>query len=61
MWGRRMLERNRKGKLVLNTLDLQIFLGDLFEKCEDEHEIMWLTDEIKGITEYIADERREEL
>lgn len=56
-----MLERNRKGKLVLNTLDLQIFLGDLFEKCEDEHEIMWLTDEIKGITEYIADERREEL
>ena len=37
-------------KLVLNSLDLQIFLGDLFEKCEDGHEIMWL-----------QDERREEL
>lgn len=61
MWGRRMLERNSKGKLALNTLDLQIFLGDLFVKCEDEHEIMWLTDEITGIAGCIADERREEL
>ncbi|MDU1602502.1 MULTISPECIES: hypothetical protein [Clostridium] len=56
-----MLERNSKGKLALNTLDLQIFLGDLFVKCEDEHEIMWLTDEITGIAGCIADERREEL
>lgn len=29
-----MLERNSKGKLALNTLDLQIFLGDLFVKGE---------------------------
>jgi hypothetical protein len=56
-----MLSRSEKGRLILNSLDLQIFLGDLFEKCEDEHEIRWLQDEITGVTDCIADERREEL
>lgn len=56
-----MLERTEKGKLKLNSLNLQIFLGDLFEKCEDEHEIEWLQNQIIECTECIADERREEL
>ena len=56
-----MLNRNENGKLALNSLDLQIFLGDLFGKCKNEHEIGWLKEEITGITECIADERSEEL
>lgn len=56
-----MLSRNENGKLVLKSLDLQIFLGDLFEKCENEHEIEWLQNQITECTECIAEERKEEL
>ena len=35
-----MLKRNENGKLSLSSIDLQIFIGALFEKCKTENESM---------------------
>lgn len=56
-----MLSRNEKGKLSLDGLDLEIFLGDLFSECKNKHEITWLEEQITGCTEGIAEERLEEI
>lgn len=45
-----MLKRNSVGRLSLNSIDLQIFLCDLFELCDNVDEVMWLQDQIKGTT-----------
>lgn len=55
-----MLKRNEKGKLVLNTLDLQVFLGDLFYMCKTEKEVSFLLENIIECTECIAEEVIEE-
>ena len=34
-----MLDRNENGKLKLDTLSLEIFFDELFEKCQNEHEV----------------------
>lgn len=56
-----MVERNEKGRLQLRSLDMQIFMGDLFEKCENEHEIDWLEDQLTEYAACLADERRDEI
>jgi hypothetical protein len=56
-----MLKRNEKGKLLLKSLDLDIFIGDLFAKCDTEKEIEWLQEQLQSCTECRAEERIEEL
>lgn len=56
-----MLNRREDGKLTLKSLDLQIFLGDLFEKCKTEREVEWLQGEVTACVEIVADDKREEL
>jgi hypothetical protein len=56
-----MLRRNQDGKLRLNSLDFEIFIGDLFQQCENESEIGWLKDNLIPVIEGTADERIEEL
>ncbi|WP_159449964.1 hypothetical protein [Clostridium massiliodielmoense] len=56
-----MLERNEKGKLFLKSLDLQIFLGDLYAKCKTEHEVEWVQEQLEDAVECLARERMEEL
>ncbi|KZL94337.1 hypothetical protein [Clostridium magnum] len=56
-----MLERNEKGKLSLKSLDLEIFIGDLFAKCSTEEEIDWLQEQLQSCVECSAEERLEEL
>lgn len=56
-----MLKRKENGKLVLSSLDLQIFLGDLFEECENEKEVEWLTEQICEAAECVGEERLEEM
>lgn len=34
-----MLNRDSEGKLMLNSLDLEIFLDDLFHRCKNKHEV----------------------
>ncbi|WP_187291538.1 hypothetical protein [Clostridium novyi] len=56
-----MLERNENGKLFLKSLDLQIFLGDLYAKCKSECEVEWIEEELADAVECLAQERMEEL
>lgn len=56
-----MLKRNERGKLSLNSLDLQIFFDDLFENCKTEDEVEWLTDQLSSILEITSEEVLEHL
>ena len=56
-----MLKRKGNGKLSLSILDLEIFMGDLFEQCKTIHEIEWLSEQLQGCAEVIRDERTTEL
>lgn len=55
-----MLDR-KDGKLNFKSLDCQIFLGDLYEKCKNEHEVEWLQDALTECVDCIAEERLQEL
>lgn len=46
-----MLKRKENGKLYLSTLDLEIFMGDLFEKCKTVHEVEWLSVQLQDYAE----------
>jgi hypothetical protein len=56
-----MLSRNKDGKLVLKSLDLEIFIGDMFGKCKNQHEIDWLQEQLSSCVECSADERTNEI
>lgn len=56
-----MLKRTESGKLQLNILDLQLFLGELFSKCKSEKDVEWLSDNIHDAVDLIADEKLCEL
>ena len=56
-----MLSRNEKGNLKLKSLDLEIFFGELYEKCNSESEIDWLQEQLISMIECAAEERKEEL
>jgi len=55
-----MLSREN-GKLKLNSLDLEIFIGDLFAKCNTEKEINWLEEQLQLMIECLAEERINEI
>ncbi len=55
-----ILNRSEDGKLKINTLNLQIFFGDLFEICNSEKEINFVLSNIVECAECIADEIMEE-
>ncbi|MBS5822422.1 MAG: hypothetical protein KID00_00945 [Clostridium argentinense] len=56
-----MLNRNEKGKLEFKSLDMQIFISDLFAECKTEKEINWVEEQLQAIVECSAEERLEEL
>jgi hypothetical protein len=51
-----MLTRNENGKLKLNTLDAEIFFGDLLYKAKNESELEFIKDNLVGIIENIYEE-----
>ena len=55
----KMVERNVNGKLVLKSLDLEIFLGEMFLKCNTDEEIEWLQEQISEALEVIVDEAKD--
>lgn len=55
-----MLSREN-GKLKLDSLDMEIFIGDLFAKCNKEKEINWLEEQLQSMIEYLAEERMNEI
>ena len=54
-----MVERNVNGKLVLKSLDLEIFLGEMFLKCNTDEEIEWLQEQISEVLDVIVDEAKD--
>lgn len=46
-----MIKRNENGKLIVNTLDLNIFIGELFHNCMTEHEVEWIAEMLVGTVE----------
>lgn len=56
-----MLKRNKKNRLILDSLSFEIFFGNLFEMCTDETEVEWLRQEIQNMTDCIAEEREEQI
>ena len=54
-----MVERNINGKLVLKSLDLEIFLGEMFLKCNTDEEIEWLQEQISEALDVIVDEAKD--
>ena len=55
----KMVERNVNGKLVLKSLDLEIFLGEMFLKCNTDEEIEWLQEQISEALDVIVDEAKD--
>ena len=56
-----MIERTERGTLKINTLDLEIFLEDLFENCESEEETQWLYETIESCAANTKEERDEQI
>lgn len=54
-----MVDRSERDKIRLNTLDLEIFFDEMFEKCRDQHELDWLLDQIQGCVELSHDQASE--
>ena len=55
----KMVERNVNAKLVLKPLDLEIFLGEMFLKCNTDEEIEWLQEQISEVLDVIVDEAKD--
>ena len=55
-----MLVRNNKGTSFFQSLDFEIMLGDMFEKCKNVREAQWLADQLQGAVEVICEEKIEE-
>lgn len=53
--------RKENGKLGYNSLDFEIFIGDLFEECKNLDETCWLEEQLIDCVQIIADERKEDL
>ena len=51
-----MVKRNNNGKLVFQSLDFEIMLGDMFMKCKNVSEAQWLADQLQGAVEVICEE-----
>ena len=54
-----MVERNVNGKLVLKSLDLEIFLGEMFLECNTDQEVEWLQEQILKALDVIVDEAKD--
>lgn len=57
----KLLTRREDGRLVLQSLDLEILIGDLFALCKNERETEWLEENLAGVVEVEAERRRDEL
>jgi hypothetical protein len=56
-----MLSRNERGKLALNTLDLQVLFDGLLDQCQTGKEIEWVTENITSALEGSAQDKRDDL
>lgn len=57
----KIVVRNDKDKLVFQSLDFEIMLGDMFMKCRNVREAQWLADQLQGAVEVICEEKIDEI
>jgi hypothetical protein len=55
------IEKTKSGRICLGTLSLEIFIGEIFEVCDNEEQIEFVKENLIDIIECVADERLEEL
>lgn len=55
------IEKTESGRICLGTLSLEIFIGEIFEVCDNEEQIEFVKENLIDIIECVADERLEEL
>lgn len=55
------MENKKSDKLNFESLDMQIFMGELFAECRTQKEVEWLQEQITGVVEGTAEERIEEI
>ena len=56
-----MVVRDDKDKLVFQSLDFKIMLGDMFMKCRNVREAQWLAEQLQGAVEVICEEKIDEI
>lgn len=56
-----MLKRIENGRLKLNGLELEVFIDDLFQKCNTTKEIEWINDELNSMLDVCYERRIEEI
>jgi len=56
-----VLSRGENGKLRLKHFVLDVILDDLFEKCKDETEVLWLLNHLKGSAAVSAGTKLDEI
>ena len=55
------IEKTENGRICLGTLSLEIFIGEIFEVCDNEEQIEFVKENLIDIIECVADERTEEI
>ena len=55
-----MLSRSETGKLQLKTFILDVIAENYFDKCLDEVEIKWLSEQLKGCVGKAAQQKLDE-
>lgn len=56
-----MVIRNDKDKLIFQSLDFEIMLGDMFMKCRNVREARWLANQLQCAVEVICEEKINEV
>ena len=51
----------RMMSMKYNSLDFDIYVGNLFEMCESEDQVEWLKDQLSTSIDCLGDERIDEL
>lgn len=52
-----MINRKENGKLEIQSMALELCIGDMFEKCKSKREVEWLRENLVSIVECTAEER----
>lgn len=56
-----IIERHGNEKIQVNNLNLEIFIGDIFAKCNSEHEVEFVKEVLKDVVDLTSSERMDEL
>ena len=52
-----MIKRDKSGRLKIDSLDIEIFLGRMFDICNNEQEAKWLLKQMQSTIDCIYAER----